>query len=87
MKNFTLLFTSIFLISACSPNEMQSEDSAAPSLVEYVWHKASPEYSTENLRMLVKSWNGMIDSMNCDGVQGANILTPEEENEVMILFG
>ena len=81
MKNFTLLFTSIFLISACSQNEMQSEDSTAPSLVEYVWHKAGPEFSAENLAMLITSWNGMIDSMNCSGMQGANILTPEVANE------
>ena len=81
MKNFTLLFTSIFLISACSQNEMQSEDSTAPSLVEYVWHKAGPEFSSENLAMLITSWNGMIDSMNCSGMQGANILTPEVANE------
>ena len=74
MKKLTLLFTSIFLISACSQNEMQSDDSAETSLVEYVWHKAGPEFSAENLAMLITSWNSMIDSMDCSGMQGANIL-------------
>ena len=84
MKKYTLLLTSIFLISACSQsdNQNQAESSdAPPSLVEYVWHKAGSEFSAENLAMLIRSWNGMIDEAMCNGMMGANILTPEVANE------
>ena len=90
MKKFTLLLTSIFLISSCSQsdNQNQAETSdAPPSLVEYVWHKAGSEFSAENLAMLIRSWNGMIDDAMCNGMMGANILTPEVANEGTTLFG
>ena len=80
MKNLILIFTSIILISSCAENQMEAQDSSPPALVEYVWHKAGPEFSSDNLAMLVTSWNDMIDSMQCGGMQGANILTPEVGN-------
>ena len=64
MKKFTILLTSIFIISACSQsdNQNQAETSdAPPSLIEYVWHKAGSDFSEDNLSMLINSWNGMID--------------------------
>ena len=84
MKKFTLLLTSIFIISACSKsdNQNQTETPDAPtSLVEYVWHKAGSDFSADNLAMLIRSWNGMIDDAMCSGMTGANILTPEVSNE------
>ena len=88
MKNLTLLFTTIFLISACSQSEPETEtpdesESQSGPLVEYVWHKW--ESGKENFGIqwqadfanLVSQWNSMIDNMNCSGMTGANILTPK----------
>ena len=80
MKKITLLITTIFLINACSQNE-QEVDSTSESFVEYVWHKSGPDFSAENLAMLINKWNGMIDGMQCKGMTGANILTPEVESD------
>ena len=80
MKKITLLITTIFLINACSQNE-QEVDATSESFVEYVWHKSGPDFSAENLAMLINTWNGMIDGMQCKGMTGANILTPEVESD------
>ena len=76
MKKITILLTAVFLINACSQNEQEVSE-ASESFVEYVWHKAGPDFSAENLAMLINTWNGMIDGMQCSGMTGANILTPE----------
>ena len=76
MKKITILLTAVFLINACSQNEQEVSE-ASESFVEYVWHKAGPNFSAENLAMLINTWNGMIDGMQCSGMTGANILTPE----------
>ena len=80
MKKITLLLTTIFLIGACSQND-QDASSNAQNMVEYVWHKAGPDFNTENLAMLITSWNGIVDNMDCSGMRGANILIPEVANE------
>tara|TARA_Y100000748_G_scaffold295344_1_gene286982 strand:- start:49 stop:822 length:774 start_codon:yes stop_codon:yes gene_type:complete len=88
MKKITLLFTTIFLIGACSQNEQEAESPAEvtkPSepLVEYVWHTAGPDFDEKgiNLAKLINDWNSMIDDMSCSGMTGANILTPKVSNE------
>jgi len=80
MKKITLLLTTIFLIGACSQND-QDASSNAQNMVEYVWHKAGPDFNTENLAMLITSWNGIVDNMDCSGMRGANIIIPEVANE------
>ena len=49
-------------------------------LVEYIWHEKGSNYSQESFASLIDTWNGMIDEMSCE-MNGANILTPREENE------
>ena len=80
MKQITILLTAVFLMHACSQNE-QDFSETSESFVEYVWHKAGSDFSAENLAMLINTWNGMIDSMQCSGMTGANILTPEVAND------
>ena len=81
MKKITLILTTIFLIGACSQNE-EMASSESQNMVEYVWHKAGPDFNAENLAMLINSWNGIIDNMDsCSAIRGANILTPEVANE------
>ena len=80
MKKITLLLTTIFLISACSQNDQDFEADPA-SFVEYVWHSAGPEFTAENLAMLVNKWNSIIDGINCSAMTGANILTPKLAND------
>ncbi len=80
MKKITLLLTTIFLVGACSQND-QDASSNAQNMVEYVWHKAGPDFNTENLAMLITSWNGIVDNMDCSGMRGANIISPEVANE------
>ena len=66
MKKFTLLITSIFIISACSDNQNQFKQvKHQPSLVEYVWIKLDQTFNEDNLSMLINSWNAMIDEMPC----------------------
>ena len=86
MKKITLLLTTIFLISACSQNDQDFEADPA-SFVEYVWHSAGPEFTAENLAMLVNKWNSIIDGINCSAMTGANILTPKAANDGYDLFG
>ena len=52
MKKITLLLSTIFLIGACSQNDQDFEAEPA-SYVEYVWHSAGPEFTAENLAMLI----------------------------------
>ena len=80
MKKITLLLTTIFLISACSQNDQDFEADPA-SFVEYVWHSAGPEFTAENLAMLINKWNSIIDGINCSAMTGANILTPKAAND------
>tara|TARA_B100001175_G_scaffold99836_1_gene84553 strand:+ start:18712 stop:19461 length:750 start_codon:yes stop_codon:yes gene_type:complete len=80
MKKITLLLTTFFLVSACSQNEPETE-SVSTALVEYVWHKQGPNFNPENLKMVIGSWNTMIDEMQCSSMTGANILTPKVEND------
>ena len=80
MKKITLLLTTIFLIGACSQNDQDFEAEPAP-FVEYVWHSAGPEFTAENLAMLVNKWNSIIDGINCSSMTGANILSPKAAND------
>ena len=78
MKKLILFFTTIFLVSACSQSEQNSEP-ASQTMVEYVWMTAGPDFNAENLAFAINTWNQMIDDMGCS--LNANILTPEVENE------
>ena len=79
MKKLTILLTSIFLINACSDNQESVQSSESQPMVEYVWMKAGPDFSEENLSMVVGYWNAMIDEMGC--TLNANILTPDNAND------
>ena len=79
MKKLTILLTSIFLINACSDNQESAQSSESQPMVEYVWMKAGPDFSEENLSMVVGYWNAMIDEMGC--TLNANILTPDNAND------
>ena len=58
MKKITLsILTTLFVIS-CS----QSSEEKAPeqSVVEYVWHSAGPDFTSQNLAKLIYEWNQII---------------------------
>ena len=67
-KIYTLLITSIFVIS-CSQSNTYQENQKTP-IVEYVWHSAGPDFNAENLAKLINEWNAIItDSWNGMWVQ------------------
>jgi len=61
------------------------EGSPANEVVEYVWHNKGPNFSEENLNMLVKKWNSLIDAGNYE-INGANILTPRGESQADFIW-
>ena len=79
MKKLTLIFTTIFLIGACSQTEQADQAPEPQAMVEYVWMTAGPEFNEVNLANVINYWNAMIDEMGCS--LNANILTPEVANE------
>ena len=75
MKKILLSLLTIFIIQGCSQNS--ESESSTSSFVEYVWHTAGPDFSSDNLAKLISDWNSIITSSGCD-MDGANILTPLE---------
>ena len=75
MKKILLSLLTIFIIQGCSQNS--ESESSTSSFVEYVWHTAVPDFSSDNLAKLISDWNSIITSSGCD-MDGANILTPLE---------
>ena len=78
MKKITLsILTTLFVIS-CS----QSSEETAPeqSVVEYVWHSAGPDFTSQNLAKLIDEWNQIITDSGM-AMNGANILTPTVSSE------
>ena len=61
------------------------EGSPANEVVEYVWHYEGPDFSQENLDMLVDKWNSMIDARGYE-MNGANILTPRGESNADFIW-
>ena len=75
MKKILLSLLTIFIIQGCSQNS--ESESSTSSFVEYVWHTAGPDFSSDNLAKLISDWNSIITYSGCD-MDGANILTPLE---------
>ena len=78
MKKITLsVLTTLFIIS-CSQSIV--EETPKPSVVEYVWHSAGPDFNSENLAKLINEWNQIITDSGMV-MDGANILTPTVAND------
>jgi len=90
MKKIILSLGLLVTIGACSNSEnnevaVAREGSPPNQVVEYVWHYKGPNFSQENLNMLVNKWNSMIDSRGYE-MNGANILTPRGESDADFIW-
>jgi len=90
MKKIILSLWLLVTIGACSNSEnnevaVAREGSPPNQVVEYVWHYKGPNFSQENLNMLVNKWNSMIDSRGYE-MNGANILTPRGESDADFIW-
>ena len=49
-------------------------------IIEYIWHKAGPQFSEEALAEAANTWNALIDDGPYE-ITFANILTPHPDTE------
>ena len=80
----------LLALAACNSSmddevSVAREGSPANEVVEYVWHYEGPDFSQENLDMLVDKWNSMIDARGYE-MNGANILTPRGESNADFIW-
>ena len=90
MKKISLAFMALLALAACNSSmddevSVAREGSPANEVVEYVWHYEGPDFSQENLDMLVDKWNSMIDARGYE-MNGANILTPRGESNADFIW-
>ena len=90
MKKISLSFMALLALAACNSSmddevSVAREGSPANEVVEYVWHYEGPDFSQENLDMLVDKWNSMIDARGYE-MNGANILTPRGESNADFIW-
>ena len=83
----TALFMTALFMTACSEQQISTESQTSgeqvePSepIIEYIWHKAGPEFSEAGLAEAVERWNRLIDTGPYQ-IRFANILTPLADSE------
>ena len=91
MKMLITLLAAVALLSGCGQSQEPTTTEAPAALaeatapandttVDYIWNKASPDLTDEQLTDIVARWNARIDAGGYP-MLGANILKPQFETD------